>query len=228
MKAFLLNLPEHTERLAHFKANYPACLPEFEVWKMKTENEVTPPDWWCSPGRFWSHAVNFMEVLDACAKESGPSWIFEDDCVFRPDFNLKYEAFMKEVPSDWEIIYFGPGHLQKTLYPARQVSENVIRPRLIHATHAVLVQPEMAARCAKYLRREPWGTCHSTDLWLGTMFINPDVVKIYAPLVNLCGQGAFPSSLSLRNCKERWFMNYRYIDLDGKIQTARDPYVSEE
>lgn len=228
MKAFLLNLPEHTERLKNFKANYPSCLPAFETLEMKTEDEVTPPDWWCSPGRFWSHAVNYMNALETCANLKEESILFEDDCIFRPDFNEKYTAFMAEVPSDWECIYLGAGHLQQALYPARQVSENVIRPRFTHATHAVIMRPETAARLLNHLKKEPWGTRHSTDVWLGTLFINPDVFKYYAPLVSLCGQGAFPSSLSLKDCQDRWFMNYRYIDLDGKMQTARDPYVSEE
>ena len=225
MKAYLLNLPEHSERLEHFKSVYPSCLPAFERLEMLTVEEVTPPDWWCSPGRFWCHAVNFMNALELCTKQSEECIIFEDDCIFRPDFNEKYTAFMAEVPSDWECIYLGPGHLQQSLYPARQVSENVIRPRFTHATHAVLVKPETAARFLKHLKKEPWGTRHSTDLWLGTLFINPDVFKYYAPLVSLCGQGAFPSSLSLKDCQDRWFMNYRYLDLNGRIQRATDPYI---
>ena len=225
MKAYVLNLPEATDRLEAFTKNYPQSLPPFERWDMKTAEEVEVPYWWRTPARFWSNAQNFIDMFESCAAGDEPCMLFEDDCIFRPDFDEKYAAFMKEVPEDWEYITLGAFHRQKPLYPPFQVSENVLRPRYFFGTHAIMVKPAFAKKCAEHLKREHWGCRHVPDQHIGLMFINPDAVKVYCPLVSLCGQGAFKSHLTGRECTERWFMNFKYLDMDKKLVQAQDPYV---
>lgn len=223
MKAVCLNMRSDTARLESFTQSYPACLPSFERWEAKTAEDVQIPAWWKTPARYWANTQNFIDILTECGDGDEDWAIFEDDCVFRPDFEDRFKKFMEEVPADWQFLNLGPSHRQTMLYPPKQVSENIVRPRYFHGTHALIIKPAFAAACAEHMRKESWPVIHCADHWLGLLFINVDYVKAYSPLVSLCGQGAFPSNLTGKECRERWFMDYRYIDTDGKFQTATDP-----
>lgn len=220
-------MEECTDRLASFTQKYPASLPAFERWNAKTAEDVQVPAWWMSPARYWANALNFIEMFEECAAGTEEFLIFEDDCIFRPDFDEKFAAFMQEVPQDWQFINLGPININCAIYPPKQVSANVLRPRYFHGTHAILVRPEFAKVCVEHLRKESWGTAHVADQRLGTLFINPAFTKVYSPLVSLCGQGEFESTLTGKTYGNRWFMNFKYVDLDGKIVQAKDTYVSE-
>lgn len=37
--------------------------------------------------------------------------VIEDDTVFEDDFNLKFNNFIKQVPSNWDMLYFGGNHI---------------------------------------------------------------------------------------------------------------------
>ncbi len=228
MKVFCLNMAADTERLESFTKNYPESLPKFERWDAKTADDVQIPSWWRTPARYWANALNFIEMFEACANGTEDFLIFEDDCIFRPDFNERFDLFLAEVPQDWQYLNLGPVNCQGAIYTPKLISENVLRPRYFNGTHAIMIRPEFAKVCADHLRREHWGTAHVCDQWLGTLFINPDFAKVYSPLVSLCGQGEFVSTLTGKTYADRWFMNYRYLDLSGNLQSAKDPYVSEE
>ena len=47
--------------------------------------------------------------------------IFEDDVVFDPEFQNKFARFSKEVPDDWDVLYFGALHKDEP----EKVSEHV-------------------------------------------------------------------------------------------------------
>src|SRR5687768_6116147 len=58
-------------------------------------------------GCLLSH-VAVIEEMRALNAES--VLIFEDDTVFDPGFASKFESFVKEIPSDWDMLYFGALH----------------------------------------------------------------------------------------------------------------------
>lgn len=226
MKVYVLNTDAAAERFERFTTDYPAGFPAFTRRRAKTPEEVTAPKWFKYPAAYYANTVNFIEMFDECAAGTDPFLIFEDDCLFRPDFVEKFEDFMAEVPADWEYINFGPGHLQQNLYPPVQISENVLRPRYTFATHAIYVTPAGAKKCSDQLKKEPWGCVHIPDHQLGLLFLDPEF-KVYAPLVTLCGQRAGLSSLTKREEPEKWLMGFKYRALDGKVKVSEDPYFSE-
>jgi len=58
--------------------------------------------------------------------------IFEDDTVLDPEFQSKFASFSKEVPDDWDMLYFGALHKDE---PA-QISEHVGRITKANSTYA--------------------------------------------------------------------------------------------
>jgi GR25 family glycosyltransferase involved in LPS biosynthesis len=58
--------------------------------------------------------------------------IFEDDAVLDPEFEIKFASFMEQVPSDWDMLYFGALHTDEPV----KVRENVFRISKANSTFA--------------------------------------------------------------------------------------------
>ncbi|MDO4584886.1 MAG: hypothetical protein Q4D62_12380 [Planctomycetia bacterium] len=195
MKIYVLNMPKHTERLAGFQSRYPSEMPEFEVVTAKTPDEIEVPTWWKSTPSMASHRHNFIQLFDHCAQGTENHLIFEDDCLFCDDFKAKFDAFLAEVPDDWEMLNLGAELDLQRIYPSVQVTQNVIRPGFSYNTHAILITPQGAAKCRDCLAAEDWPGRHIPDRRL-TILYRDATFKIYAPMVNLCGQAEGDSSLT--------------------------------
>lgn len=62
--------------------------------------------------------------------------VFEDDVALAHNFNEKYEAAMRELPEDWDILYLGGSHVKPTLFH----SANLRRVRATYTTHAYVIR----------------------------------------------------------------------------------------
>ncbi|MDO4627829.1 MAG: hypothetical protein Q4C70_01465 [Planctomycetia bacterium] len=216
MKVYVLNLPEATQRLANITSCYPSDMPPFEVWVGKTGDEIEIPDWWKGSPRMASNRQNFIDLFDACASGTENFLILEDDCVFAENFKTKLDAFLEEVPDDWEYLNLGACHLQHNLLPPKQISENVLRPKFPVCTHAILVKPTGATKARDIIIQEGWGGRHVTDQRIALLFY-ADLINGYSPLRNFAGQAGGQSTLCqiVRNGDD-YFNDFRYIDLEGK------------
>jgi len=58
--------------------------------------------------------------------------IFEDDAVFDPEFKIKFVSFSAELPSDWDMLYFGALHKDEPV----KISEHVQRITKANSTYA--------------------------------------------------------------------------------------------
>ncbi len=68
------------------------------------------------------------------AKERGYKnyLVLEDDVEFSETFNADFESWMKQVPADWQMLYFGGNHD----LPIIPVTENVYKIVRTFTTHA--------------------------------------------------------------------------------------------
>jgi len=73
------------------------------------------------------------------ADESGINQILilEDDVVFCEDLQEKFEQFIKQVPEDWDMLYFGGNHNGE---PLEKVTENVYKIHKTYTTHAYAIR----------------------------------------------------------------------------------------
>jgi glycosyl transferase family 25 len=93
---------------------------------------VLPAHWDHTAGAYGcllSH-VNVIEEARALNAES--VLIFEDDTIFDPEFTSKFASFIAEVPSNWDMLYFGALHKDE---PVR-LSEHVYRITKANSTYA--------------------------------------------------------------------------------------------
>ncbi|MDO4571586.1 MAG: hypothetical protein Q4D38_14470 [Planctomycetia bacterium] len=214
MKNFVLNLKESKARRETFFERYPTCLPPVEVWEAEPPERCETPAWWRGTPPFNSHRVNFLNVLRACEKADEIFMFWEDDCIFSESFEDRYNAFMREVPDDWECLNLCTLHMNSTIFPPRQISENVLRPVLGFNTNAMLFSPSGARKMRDQLEKPSWMCKHIVEQQLGYLYMNQEF-KVYAPIRNFVGQAACYSELCERERCERWYNDFLYIDRNG-------------
>lgn len=91
-----------------------------------------PAGWIHSDGAYGC-LRSHVEVVREAQRSNAPSvLIFEDDTVLDSEFQSKFASFSKEVPDDWDMLYFGALHKDE---PA-QISEHVGRITKANSTYA--------------------------------------------------------------------------------------------
>lgn len=74
--------------------------------------------------------------------------IFEDDATFKDGFNVLFDNYFSQVPSDWEMVYFGGNHWGRDLKmkynpQLTRVSPNIARTTHTLTTHAYIIRDSM-------------------------------------------------------------------------------------
>jgi glycosyl transferase family 25 len=94
-----------------------------------------PATWPYSPGQYGC-LQSHLAILRLARKNEIPViLIFEDDCIFDPEFNKKFLSNIKQVPADWDMLLFGGVHVEEPI----KVSDNVARAKMTWLTHAYAV-----------------------------------------------------------------------------------------
>ena len=91
-----------------------------------------PLHWTHTAGAFGCLLSHLRAVEEARARDLESMLIFEDDTIFDPEFTDKFAAYIAEVPSDWDMLYFGALHKDE---PVR-LSEHVYRITKANSTYA--------------------------------------------------------------------------------------------
>ena len=75
-------------------------------------------------------------ILDAKKRGLEKVLVLEDDAIFIDDLNVKFEEFIKQLPDDWDMVYFGGNH-QIPLIP---ITENIFKVTKTWTTHAYAIR----------------------------------------------------------------------------------------
>ena len=96
-------------------------------------NSVLKPAGWTHSNGAYGCLLSHVEVIREAQRSNAPSvLIFEDDTVLDPDFQSKFASFSKEVPDDWDMLYFGALHKDEPT----KISEHVGRITKANSTYA--------------------------------------------------------------------------------------------
>jgi len=96
------------------------------------ETLAKPAGWIHSAGAYGCLRSHVEVIREAQRSNAQSVLIFEDDTVLDPEFQSKFASFSKEVPDDWDMLYFGALHKDE---PA-QISEHVGRITKANSTYA--------------------------------------------------------------------------------------------
>ena len=195
-RAFVINLPFKSDRLATFQKHYPTSLPPCETWRAIHGDTVRHPDWWTSGAGAWGCYRTHLQILEMCYNEQVESYlVFEDDAIFRDQFDTELELFLSELPDDWEQIYLGGQLLHEHQHPPKYVTEHVLVPHNVNRTHAFAVHRRGYETLYRHLNTVPFQNGEHIDHHLGRLHESRRV-KIYCPRKWLVGQDGGPSNIS--------------------------------
>src|SRR5713226_781545 len=82
-----------------------------------------PSAWQSFPGAYGCLQSHLAIVENACKKALPSVLIFEDDVVLDPDLDANFARYVKQLPADWDMLFFGAIHGQ----PLIKVAGNIIR-----------------------------------------------------------------------------------------------------
>ena len=91
-----------------------------------------PAHWTHTAGAYGCLLSHVQVVREACDSGARSVLIFEDDAVLDPDFQDKFAQFIKELPDDWDMLYFGALHKDQPV----KISEHVGRITKANSTFA--------------------------------------------------------------------------------------------
>lgn len=66
--------------------------------------------------------------------------IIEDDCLFVDNFNIKFSEYINNVPSDWDMLYFGANHNYHIGMKTTQINNKCIKLNNSYSAHCVLLK----------------------------------------------------------------------------------------
>ncbi len=134
-KIYCINIDRRTDRWEH-------CLKEFEKHNLNVDrfsavdgnlqnnNLGYPYD------NELAGAMSHLNVIKK-AKELKLNNVFilEDDVVFLDNVNELFESFVKQLPENWDGLYFGGNHITITY----RISDNIIKMNRSYALHAYAI-----------------------------------------------------------------------------------------
>lgn len=91
------------------------------------------PDGWPYSAGHYGCLQSHLAVLRLAQNEKAPNiLIFEDDCIFDPEFNEKFPHYINQVPEDWDMLLLGGTHFEDPV----KISDNIARAKMTYLTHA--------------------------------------------------------------------------------------------
>ena len=192
-----VNLDRRPGRWTRFLQSIPRDWPFRSVERFEAVDgkACSLPDGWVQPRRSagaWGCYRSHLRILEECLSRDVKSvLVFEDDATFEPDFAARCAAFLRDVPDDWGMIYFGGQHLGAKTRPPQLVAGECYRSFNVNRTHAYAIRGGQAMRDVyrhlsdiAYFRQHPR---HHIDHALGALH-GSGQIKAYAPAAWLVHQ----------------------------------------
>jgi len=213
--AYVLNLEKDSERLFAFNKQASRVPVHIERWSAAygkdVERETARKQGVCSfitksanmednkasskilnkPGIVgcWLSHKSLLEHLSAIdAPASAGHAVFEDDAEIVADFSTKWSTFIKEVPEDWDILYFSVGDEESVQITPSVKKANYTKPISNTGTYGYVVRHGAIPRILDGLKY----MYSPIDVQFSRIFKNMHVYISSTPLVST---GNFESSI---------------------------------
>ena len=220
-KTFLINLIFKTDRLEQFNKSKPASIGEVETVRAVHGDTVLNPGWWTAGRGAWGCYRSHLQILERCYNEGVESYlVFEDDAIFRPDFDELLKQFQEELPDDWEVAYLGGQLLHTQDHPPRKLSEHVYVPYNVNRTHCFAVHQRGYQRLYSHLNAVPFAQGFHIDHHLGLLHESGSA-KVYCPGRWLVGQDGGPSNISGNTNSATFYIDPEVVADPDKIWAHR-------
>jgi len=138
---FCINLERRNDRLARAKQEFEKHGIQVEFITGVDGLTINIPKMTSTDGQIVSRgdigcALSHLKVAQIAQERNLKKYlVFEDDAQLKDDFNTLFPVFYKQVPEDYQFLYFGGNHNGGLM----MVSENIARIYRTFTTHAYVV-----------------------------------------------------------------------------------------
>lgn len=205
MKVFILSCDD--KRFEDLLSRLPKSIQEPERICVTPENVGEVPDWFEAPADRWCITKATTTALEKALECNEDCLYFEDDAIFRDDFEKWYPLLLDALPEDWNQLFLGgqlglDGEQHKPVISTKLLRE----ASCVHRNHAVLTNKNCLRRVIDwYLSEEAWGSKHTCD-WRQLYLHRQSDFHVYIPAMGwLVGQGGGESILDCRTYPDRWW-----------------------
>jgi len=216
-KVFVINLAFKQDRLSSFMSFVPRCLGKVTTWQAVHGDTVRHPNWWTAGNGAWGCYRSHLGILEYCYNSQFESYaVFEDDAIFRPEFEEQLQSFMGSLPDDWEQVYFGGQLLHEVANPPRRINENCFSPYNVNRTHAFAVHRRGYEKLYQFLNAVPFQQAEHIDHHLGRLH-ESGTLKVYVPPRWLVGQDGGPSNISGKCNPPSYWVDPEVLEIPGRF-----------
>jgi len=137
---YVINLPERTDRKEHIlkELNKIEC-ENYIIFNAINGNNIINPT--SLRNGMYGLVRTYQSIYeDWKVKNPDNILIIEDDCVFTDNFNSYLEEYVNNIPSDWEMMYFGGNHNYHMGYTTQKVNNYCIKLNYTFSAHCVLLK----------------------------------------------------------------------------------------
>lgn len=139
---YCINLDSRTDKWeqaqTEFKTHNIDGVKRFSAIKGNPDNLPTK----LLPGEVGCLLSHLQIIKEAKEKNLDNIVVFEDDIIFHKEFNSLFNEFIKQVPADWNMIYFAGNHQG----PTQKIMPNIMRLSYTFTTHAYIMKNTMFDR----------------------------------------------------------------------------------
>jgi len=152
--AFCINLARRSDRWALASAEFKKAgidVRRFDAIDGETYPShllpATPPLKWPLTAGPYCCLLSHLSVISLAKNADLPGvLIFEDDLWLADDFKVRCDAFLREVPDDWDMIYLNG----RVMLDRARVSTQVVRPSYVYNCFAYAVSAKAYDRCIAF------------------------------------------------------------------------------
>lgn len=140
---YVINLKERTDRKLHIEDQLKKinCL-EYKLIEGINGNTLVNQTR-LSNGMF-GLVKTYLKIYDEWSQQDCDDiLIIEDDCVFVENFNERLEGYIENVPSDWDMLYFGANHNYHMGMKTLKINDRCIKLNKSYSAHCVLLKKQV-------------------------------------------------------------------------------------
>lgn len=140
---YVINLKERTDRKLHIEnqLNKIDCK-DYKLFEGVDGNSLTNPTK-LKNGMF-GLVKTYLNIHEEWSKKDAENiFLIEDDCLFLDNFNEKLEQYINNVPSDWDMLYFGANHNYHGGMQTLKINEKCIKLNNSYTAHCVLLKKKV-------------------------------------------------------------------------------------
>lgn len=211
-KVYVVNLEVRPDRFEKFISRIPEDWPfppptRFEAVDLRSTQ--AQPEWFKQGDAAWGCASSHRQILERCISQRLESvLILEDDAVFCEDFTAKANAYLKNLPSDWQWAYFGGNNLKN---PVEEVAPDVWRAINVNGTFGYAIRGQDAIKkIYQHLCACDWEARHHVDHRYGVLH-KSQALQTFVPRHWLVGHSAGKSNITGKENEHDWWFKWNPI-----------------